>query len=264
MTRLARLPRLLVVAGLGVVTAAGGRGGWPQAQNGKVLRVAAAADLIPVMPVLAQMYERKTGVKLVVSTGSSGAMVTQIENGAPADLFLGADFSYPEKLVADGLTDAKAPTPYGEGTLVVFARKDSPLQPLNLESLQDKRVRKIAIADEFHAPFGRAAVSAMTRMKIIDKLRPKLVVAENVAQAGQFIESGNVDLGLISLTLAKSTRFRELGTFVIVPPSQYPDVKQCAVVLKKGDKEAAHAFLNWLLSSDIQGQLSNVGLDPVR
>ena len=230
----------------------------------KELHVVAAADLVPVMPVLAQLYEKKTGVKLVVSTGSSGAMVTQIENGAPADLFLGADFTYPEKLVADGLTDAKAPVAYGEGTLVVFARKDSPLQPLSLESLQDGRVRKIAIADEFHAPFGRAAVAAMTRMKLIEGLRPKLVVAENVAQAGQFTETGNADLGLISLTLAKSARYREIGTYVIVPSSQYPEIKQCAVVLAKGDKEAAHAFLNWLLSSEIQGQLPNVGLDAVR
>lgn len=228
----------------------------------KQLRVFAAADLVPVMPALAQLYEQKTGVKLKVSTGSSGMMTTQIENGAPADIFLGADFTFPEKLVADNLTDAKAPIAYARGTLVLFARKDSPLQPLDLDRLRDPRAQKIAVADETHAPYGRAAMSALTRMHFIDAVRPRLVIAENVAQTGQFVESGNAQLGLISLTLASSERYRQVGTYVIVPASQYPEIRQCAVVIAKGNTAEAHAFLKWLLSSDIQQKLPNVGLRP--
>lgn len=238
--------------------------GPAEAQAAKVLHVSAAADLAPVMPVLAQLYEKKTGVKLIVSTGSSGTVVTQIENGAPADLFLGADFTFPEKLVADGLADAKAPTPYAKGSLVLIARKDSPLQPLNLERLSEQRVRKLAIADEQHAPFGRAAMAALTRLRLIDSLRPRLVIAESVMQAGQFVESGNADLGLVSLTLAKSAHFQAMTTYVFVPASQYPTIKQFAVVLAKGDRAASHQFLDWLLSNEIQVQLPNIGLDPVR
>ena len=251
------------LAAAAVLTCAGSGSAWAQTPA-RELRVAAAADLLPVMPVLAQLYEKKTGVKLVVSTGSSGTLTTQIENGAPFDIFLGADFTFPERLVAGGLADAKAPTAYARGSLVLFARRDSPLQPLNLESLRDGRVQKVAIADELHAPFGRAAMAALTRLKLIDGLRPKLVIAENVSQAGQFVETGNAQLGLVSMTLASSAAYREIGSYVLVPQSQYPEIRQCAVVLTKGRPALAHAFLDWLLSSEIQGQLHNVGLEPVR
>ena len=247
-----------LVSGGSVVPCAGAQANT----GGKELRVFAAADLIPVMPVLAQIYEQKTGVKLRVTTGASGILTTQIENGAPADLFLGADYTYPEKLVADDLTDARAPTVYARGTLVLFARKDSPLQPLDMDKLRDPRAQKIAIANETHAPFGLAAVDALTRMGYIASVRPRLVTAENVAQAGQFVESGNAQLGLISLTLADSAHYRQIGTHVLVPASQYPQIRQCAVVLAKGNKEQAHAFLSWLLSPDIQSKLPNVGLTP--
>lgn len=236
-----------------------------EAQGGRELRIAAASDLVAVMPVLADMYLKKTGVKLVVNFGSSGALATQIENGAPVDLFLGADFIYPEKIVAAGLADAKAPTAYAKGRLAVWARKDSPLQPISVDKLMDPRIQKIAVADPLHAPFGRAAAAALERMRMMAALKPKLVVAENVAQAGQFVESGNAQVGLISLTLASSQRYRELGRYAIVPDSQYPEIRQTAVVLRKSARRTeAHAFLEWLLSSEIQGQLPNVGMDAVR
>ena len=201
----------------------------------------------------------------MVSFGSSGALATQIENGAPVDLFLGADFIYPEKIVAAGLADAKAPTAYAKGRLTVWARKDSPLQPISIDKLLDPRVHKIAIADPLHASFGRAAESALEHMKMMDALRGKLVTAENVAQAGQFVESGNVQVGLISLTLASSQRYKELGSYAIVPDSQYPEIRQTAVVLARSDrKQEAHVFLDWLLSSEIQEKLPNVGLEAVR
>ena len=91
---------------------------WGQKQ----LRVAAAADLEPVMPVLSQQYEKATGVKLVVSFGSSSTLATQILGGAPMDIFLGADFTYPEKVVAAGLADGASPTAYAKGSLVLWTR----------------------------------------------------------------------------------------------------------------------------------------------
>lgn len=228
------------------------------------LHVAAAADLIPVMPILADLYGKKTGVKLVVSTGSSGSLTTQIINGAPFDVFLGADFTFPEKLVAAGLTDATAPTAYAQGTLVLFERKDSAIKPLSVEKLTDPRVQRVAIADKEHAPYGRAAVAALARLKLLEKVQPHLVVAENVAQAGQFVESGNAQMGLISLTLASSRHYKEIGTYVVVP-ELYPPIRQCAVIMKASQRRAeAHAFMDWLLSGEIQGQLQNVGLKSVR
>ncbi len=230
----------------------------------KEIRVAAAADLQPVMPVLASQYEKATGVKLVVSFGSSSTLAEQILNGAPVDIFLSADFSNPEKIVAAGLADGQAPTQYAKGTLVLWARKDSPLQPLSIDSLTDKRVTRIAIANPLHAPYGLAAERALKSMKMYETVAPHLVVAENIAQAAQFVESGNAQLGLISLTGASSAHFKEVGSFVRVP-TVYPPILQCAVVMAKSEKKAAaHSFLNWLLSSEVQGQFEKLGLGAVK
>ena len=171
-----------------------------------VLHVSAAADLTPVMPAIAQAYEKETGVKLEVSFGSSATLATQIVNGAPADVFLAADFSFPEQVVAAGLAEEKEPVAYANGTLVLFARKDSPIQPLSMDKLTDAGVTKIAVADEFHAPYGRAAYAAMRWMKTYDALKSKLVVAENIAQTAQFVVSGNAQAGFISLTSAMALR----------------------------------------------------------
>jgi molybdate transport system substrate-binding protein len=235
------------------------------ARGQKELHVAAAADLQPVMPVLTQAYEHATGVKLVTSFGSSATLTEQILNGAPMDIFLAADFVYPEKIVAAGLADGREPTPYAKGTLVLWARKDSPLLPLSMESLTDPRVKTIAIANEMHAPYGRAAVSALRHLKLYDAVSPHLVVAENIAQTAQFVESGNAQLGLISLTAASTEHFKEIGTYVLVPTTAYPVIHQCAVIMAKSEHKAdAHAFLDWLLTSAVQENLKNLGLGAVR
>jgi molybdate transport system substrate-binding protein len=231
----------------------------------KVLHMAAAADLQPVMPTLKEAYENATGVKLVVSFGSSSMLAEQIINGAPMDLFLGADFTYPEKVVAAGLADGKAPTQYAKGALVLWARKDSPLQPISMETLTDPRVTSIAIANEFHAPYGRAAAAALRKLNIYDKVSPHLVVAESIAQTAQFVESGNAQLGLISLTAASSQHFQDVGTFVRVPTNLYPEILQYAVVMAKSERKAeAHAFLDWLLTSAVQENLAKLGLGAVK
>jgi molybdate transport system substrate-binding protein len=217
------------------------------------------------MPVFADAYLKAKGVKLVVSYGSSATLATQIQNGAPMDIFLSADYSFPEQLVAANLTDAKAPTPYAKGTLVLWARKDSPLQPIDGNTLSDKRITSLAIADEFHAPYGRAAVAALKWLKIYDTLKPHLVIGENITQAAQYVESGNAQLGLISLTLANTAHFKEAGTYVLIPFTAYPPINQCAVVMAKSDRRAeAHEFLDWMLSDEVQTHLKDFGLSAVK
>jgi molybdate transport system substrate-binding protein len=212
----------------------GAESAWGQ----KELRVAAAADLQPVMPVLAQAYEHATGVKLAVSFGSPATLAAQILSGAPMDIFLGADFVYPEKVVAAGLADGTSPVAYARGTLVLWARKDSPLQPLSMEMLTDPRVKSIAIANEEHAPYGRAAVSALRHLKLYDATSPHFVIAENISQTAQFVESGNAQLGLISLTAASTEHFKEIGSYVLVPTTAYPPILQCAVIMMKSERKA--------------------------
>ncbi len=250
---------------LGLVAPAAGKAQQtpPTPLKVREIRVAAAADLQTVLPDLAARYEHQTGIKVVASYGSSGTLTAQILNGAPFDLFLAADFVYPEKVVAARLADTKSPVEYAQGALVLWARKDSPLQPLSMERLTDPRAKRVAAADEFRAPYGRAAVSALRNLKLYDQVKPKLVFAENIAQAGQFAESGNADLGLISLTLAVSPKFSGEGTYVRVP-TLYPKIQQYAVVLIQSDRRTeAHAFLDWMLSPPVQASLPAMGLSPV-
>ena len=220
----------------------------------------AASDLQPVMPVLQQAFEHEKGIKLVVSFGSSATLATQIVNGDPADIFLAADYSFPENVIAAGLADTSSPTPYARGTLVLWARKDSPFQPLTQNTLLRPDIKTLAIADQFHAPYGRAAVAELTAMKLYEGLKPRLVVAENISQTAQFVESGNAQLGLISLTIASSSHLKEVGSFLELPPL-YPKITQCAVVMKKAPHLAdAHVFLDWLRSPDVQKNLPKYGL----
>jgi molybdate transport system substrate-binding protein len=229
------------------------------------IHVLAAADLQPVMPVLAQAFEHATGIHVVASFGSSSTLATQIVNGAPADLFLSADYARAETVVAAGRADSAAPIPYARGTLVLFARKDSPLQPLTQNTLREGKFERLAIADPLHAPYGLAAERALKSLKIYDQVQTRLVTAENVAQTAQFVESGNAQLGLISLTLASSAHLKEVRSFIRMQPGSYPPIEQCAVVVKASPHAAdAHAFLDWLRSPAIQQNLPKYGLDPVR
>lgn len=233
-----------------------------QAQaGGRELHVLAAADLQPVLPALADAFEHSSGIKLIASYGSSATLATQIVNGDPADLFLAADYSFPENIVAAGLADSTAPIPYARGTLVLWARKDSPLQPLNQNTLREMKYQSLAIANPEHAPYGRAAVAALTWAKLYDTVKPKIVQAENIGQTAQFVESGNAQLGLISLTSASTEHMKQIGTFILIPDTTYPEIRQCAVVMKKSDHRAdAHAFLDWLRSPAIQESLPKYGL----
>lgn len=232
--------------------------------DARAIRIAAAADLQTVMPTLAEAYQHATGITLNISYGSSATLAAQILNGEPVDLFLSADYIFPEKIVAAKLADERDPEPYAKGTLVLWARKDSPLQPLHLEALTDPRVKSVAIANPEHAPYGRAAVSALMKLKLYEQVKPKFVTAENIAQTGQFVDSGNAQLGLISLTMAMSDRFKQDGTYVLVP-TVYPEIRQCAVVLAASPRRAeAHAFLDWLTSSAIQENLPKLGLGAIR
>ncbi len=227
------------------------------------LHIAAAADLQPVLPKLAAAYEHATGVKLIASFGSSATLTQQILNGAPEDVFLSADREHPEQIAAAGQADG-SPAQYARGILVLWARKDSPAQPLSIESLRNSAVTRIAIANEAHAPYGLAATRAITALKLTEQLKPKLVIAENVAQTAQFAASGNAQVAFISLTLASSDAMRVSGSFVRLPPI-YPPIQQCGIVLKSSKQpEVARQFLQWLTSPATQSTLPTLGLEPAQ
>ncbi len=227
------------------------------------LRVAAAADLAPVLPPILREFERKTGVHVDASFQSSATLATQIQNAAPFDLFLSADLAYPQRVIDARLADSAKPVPYARGTLVLWTRKDSRFPTLSLDTLRDPSLKSLAIANPGHAPYGAAAQASLTHLGLIDALKPKLVVAENIAQTAQYVDSGNAEAGLISLTSALSEPLAARGRYILMPKDSYPAIMQGAVVLKSSQQPvAAHKLLDYLLSADVEKELSTRGLQP--
>lgn len=215
-----------------------------------------------MLPALAAAYEQAAGVHLSPTFGSSATLTQQLENGLPADLFLSADCQHPEQLASAKLASAAGPVQYARGELVLWARKDSPAQPLSLASLTSPAVSRIAVANDLHAPYGQAATAAIHALHLEAQLAPKLVKGENIMQTAQFADSGNAQVAFVSLTIASSPHFRESGTLVRLP-KVYPEIRQCGVVLAGSpNASAAQTFLRWLTSPAEQSQLTQLGLKP--
>jgi molybdate transport system substrate-binding protein len=229
------------------------------------LRIAAAADLQPVLPPLLTEFESQTGIHAEASYQSSATLATQIMNGAPFDLFLAADLSFPQRVIAAGLSEEPEPIAYARGTLVLWARNDGRFRHLSMDSLKDPALKSVAMANPEHAPYGRAARAALEHLGLYDSLKPKLVIAENIAQTAQYVESGNAELGLMSLTSAVTPRLRASGHYVPVPQDAYPPILQGAVILKHpAGTHLAHRFLDFLASAPVQQQLEAAGLAPAK
>jgi molybdate transport system substrate-binding protein len=235
------------------------------------LRIAAAADLQPVLPPILEEFRKTTGIQAEATYQASAALTAQILNGAPFDLFLSADLSYPQRLidahVADnaGSSNTNAPIPYARGTLVLWTRKDGRWPNPTLATLRDPSLHRLAIANPDRAPYGRAAIAALTSLKLLDVLKPKFATAENISQAAQFAETGNADAGLLSLTSAKTEHLAAIGSYFVLPSYLYPPIQQGAVlVTNSSQRQNASKFLDFLLSAPIQQQLAKSGLTSVK
>jgi molybdate transport system substrate-binding protein len=229
----------------------------------QILRIAAAADLQPVLPPILDQFEKQTGIHAEASYQSSATLATQIINGAPFDLFLAADLSFPGKVIAAGRAEESEPLTYAHGTLVLWTRNDTPFTHLSLDTLRDPALKTIAVANAEHAPYGRAAQAALTHLGLFDTLHSKLVVAENIAQTAQYAESGNAQLGFISLTSALTPRLKSTGHYIEIPADDYPPIQQGAIVIKgSANAGAAHRFLTFFTSPAIGQELAVSGLQP--
>ena len=225
------------------------------------ITIAAAADLSFALQEIAARFEKETGDTVKLSFGSSGNFFSQIQNGAPFDLFFSADIDYPKRLEAAGLAEPGTVYQYARGNIVLWAPEDSKIDvSRGLAALLDPRVRKIAIANPQHAPYGRAAVAAMQHENIYDKVQDKLVFGENISQAAQFVESGNANVGILALSLALAPALREKGKYAEIPASDYPPIEQGCIILKSSQKKnAARQFLAFLKKPEIVELMRNYG-----
>ena len=226
------------------------------------VRVAAAADLkFALDAVFAATAASTRGIRPSVTYGSSGSFYAQIENGAPYDLFLSADAEYPRRLAANGFGDGE-PFLYAVGRIVLWVPVSSKLDiaGLGLRTLLDPSVRRVAIANPRHAPYGRAAEAAMKSRGVWNGIEGKLVLGENVAQAAQFVQSGVADAGVFALSLALAPQLRPAGRYVEIPLESYPRMEQGGLVLKRArDPAAARALRDALLGAQGRKALGERG-----
>ncbi|MEI5583856.1 MULTISPECIES: molybdate ABC transporter substrate-binding protein [unclassified Agromyces] len=226
------------------------------------VRVAAASDLKFALDEVVDLLDvTHPEVEVTTSYGSSGTFLSQISNGAPFDVFLSADLAYPRRLVEQGLAAEGDLFPYAVGRLVLWAGDDSPLDPSEgLAALASPDVRHVAIANPEHAPYGVAAVEALRSAGVLEAVEPKLVYGENVAQAAEFVQSGNADAGIVALSLVRSDPLRDVGAWIELPLDAYPRLDQGGVVLGSArDPVAARAVREALLSPEGAEILSRHG-----
>jgi molybdate transport system substrate-binding protein len=229
--------------------------------SGQGLTVAAASDLQSALPVIAAQFEKETGQRVRLTFGSSGNFFTQIQNGAPFDVFLSADIDYPRRLEGSGEAERGSVHEYATGHLVLWTRKDSGIDlRRGLTVLADARVRRIAVANPEHAPYGRAAIAALRHEELYERVRDKFVLGENISQAAQFAESGGADVGLLALALALSPALKSSGTYIDIPESWHPPIAQAAVVLSSSrQKPLARQFIDYLKKPDTLRILQSYG-----
>jgi molybdate transport system substrate-binding protein len=210
------------------------------------IRVAAAADLTAAFEELGSQFERETGETVSLSFGSTGLLSKQIEEGAPFDLLAAANVSYVDKVVAAGACDGASKTLYARGRIAIWTRRAF-RAPASIAELADARFVRIAIANPDHAPYGVAARDALTAAGIWQTIRPRVVYGENVRQALQLAETGNVEAAIVALSLVIQ---KKDGSWSPVDESLHQPIDQAMVVCRRGARsDGARAFAAFVSSS---------------
>jgi molybdate transport system substrate-binding protein len=230
----------------------------------KSISIAAASDTkFALDDLIATFQKDHPEVKVQATYGSSGNFYAQLSQRAPFDLFLSADIRYPNQLIEAGLAAPDSKFMYAAGKLVLWVPTNSGLVPSKgIEILKYSSVKKIAIANPEHAPYGKAAVAAMQKLGVYDAVKPKLVYAENIAQAAQFVESGAADAGLIALSLALAPPMKAKGVWWEIPADAYPRLEQGGVILSWArNLTLTRQFKDFLLSDSGKAVLRRYGFE---
>jgi molybdate transport system substrate-binding protein len=217
------------------------------------ITIAAAADLKYVLDSLVTIFNRQhPQARATVVYGSSGKFYEQLSHDAPFDIFFSADSEYPQRLQQAGRT-AGAPQRYALGRLVLWSRKLNP-SAQGMNTLLAPQVKRVAIANPAHAPYGRKAEEILRTYKLYDQLKPKLVLGENIGQAAQYAATGAADVGLLAYSLALSPELRRLGKFYLVPASAHAPLQQSFVVLKRAQNNATAAAFATFMATPVARQ----------
>jgi molybdate transport system substrate-binding protein len=232
-----------------------------RAARAQEIRVAAAADLKSAMQEVAARFEKQSGTKVDVTYGSSGNFFSQLQNGAPFDLFFSADVDYPRNLEAAGFAEPGTLFEYAVGRIAIWTPADAKVDVTRLgwKTLLDPSVQKISIANPEHAPYGRAALAALQKAGIYEQVKSKLVYGENISQAAQFVQSGNAQAGIVAMSLAVSAGMNG-GKRWEIPADMHPSIEQTAILLKTSkNKDSARAFLEFVKGQAGRATLAKYG-----
>lgn len=223
------------------------------------LTIAAAADLKYAMAeVVTNFRASRPGDRVEVIYGSSGKFYTQIVNGAPFDLYFSADIAYPRELAKQGLT-AGPVRPYALGRIVLWSLKPE-LAGVPLKQLPQAPIRKFAIANPQHAPYGLRAMEALEHQGVWQAMQPKLVMGENVAHAAQFVDSGAADAGIVALALVLSPTLKDKGAWTLIPDAWHEPLEQgCVVTRRAGGNALAAAFADYMDSPPARAVMRRYG-----
>ncbi|MBI5469217.1 MAG: molybdate ABC transporter substrate-binding protein, partial [Deltaproteobacteria bacterium] len=208
------------------------------------LTVAGAADLAFAFREIAKNFEQETGVKVVLSLGSTGMLARQIEKGAPFDIFFAANSKYIDELDRGGYVIPDTIEVYATGRLVLAVNRASGVVAKDLKDLLDPRIKKVAIANPAHAPYGVAAMEALKSAGVWDRIKGKLVYGENVRQTLQFIQTGNAGTGIVALSVADLPEI----SYTMIDARLHNPIKQAAAVVKTtGEEKRSREFLKYVL-----------------
>lgn len=216
----------------------------------EVINVAAASSFSYALKEIKKGFEAEGNVELRIIFGSSGVLMRQIQGGAPFDVFISANIGYMKTLLRAKALRPDSMRRFARGALVLAIRADAEgadHKVNGLDGLLEKNIRKVAIANPEHAPYGRAAVEALKKAGLLNKVRKKLVYGENVRQAMQFVESGNASAGFIALSIAPTDKGAGGIRVLSVDPSLYKPIEQTVAVVKTtGHVKAAQEFVDYL------------------
>eukprot|EP01037_Dinobryon_pediforme_P002071 gene2071-2108_t len=217
--------------------------------------VAVAANFAEPAKEIAAAFKARTGNEAILSFGASGQFYAQIRQDAPFQILLSADEDRPRQLIQDRLALEPSRFTYAIGKLVLWSRSDALVR--DGDTLKSGRFDKVSIANPAAAPYGAAAIEAMKALGVYDALQPKIVQGNSIAQAFQFIETGNAELGFVALSQLAGN---SAGSRWLVPQSLYSPIRQDAVLLKKGEgNEAAAAFLTFLKGPEARAVIERYG-----
>lgn len=224
-------------------------------------RVAAASDLRFAMDEILVEYRAEFPDKTIeVIYGSSGRFRTQIENGAPFDLYFSADIAYPQALKEAGFAAGDV-VPYALGRIVLWSSTQD-ASALTLEDLRSEQFRRIAIANPRHAPYGARAQEALESAGLWESVSPRLVYGENIAHAMQLVQSGASEVGIIALALALNPAVAEQGGYYLIDDSLHQPLAQGFIVTRRAaDNDTAHHFAQYMMRSNVRDIMRTYGFE---